>query len=229
MPEKICSTDGCTRRVLARQLCASHYSAWHRRQRKYTITCAACGAEAQASRKHAKCCSLECWNTEQLQDKERRAIQGKLPVLYRGATRQPQASHLRTNRRLTSGQCRICNKWFVSLHLDVTCSSECKVIRDRESRRQHKDRRRAVKRDAYRADVHRRRVFEADGYRCHLCRRKTDSTKAAPHPRSPTIDHVIPISRGGTHEPANCRTACFQCNATKGDRGGGEQLLLLAV
>ncbi|MEU2106485.1 HNH endonuclease signature motif containing protein [Nocardia sp. NPDC019255] len=72
-------------------------------------------------------------------------------------------------------------------------------------------------------------MFESDGYRCHLCRRKTDPTKVAPHPRSPTIDHVIPLSKGGTHEPSNCRTACFHCNATKGDRGGGEQLLLIAV
>lgn len=58
---------------------------------------------------------------------------------------------------------------------------------------------------------------------------KTDPTKAAPHPNSPTIDHVIPLAQGGTHEPPNCRTACFQCNSHKGDRGGGEQMLLVAI
>ena len=43
------------------------------------------------------------------------------------------------------------------------------------------------------------------------------------HPLSPTIDHVIPLSKGGTHEPGNCRLACFRCNAIKSDGGGGEQ------
>lgn len=137
--------------------------------------------------------------------------------------------HVRTARRLTSGRCRKCQTWFVSLHLDVTCSDECKTAHNRDVRKIGKDRRRARKRDAYRADVYRLKVFEADGYRCHLCRRKTDPTAVVPHPRAPTIDHVIPLARDGTHEPSNCRTACYRCNSAKGDRGGGEQLLLLAI
>lgn len=33
-----------------------------------------------------------------------------------------------------------------------------------------------------------------------------------------TIDHVIPLSRGGTNELSNLRPACRQCNMAKGDR-----------
>lgn len=32
------------------------------------------------------------------------------------------------------------------------------------------------------------------------------------------IDHVIPLSRGGTHWPANLRPACADCNLRKGNR-----------
>lgn len=71
------------------------------------------------------------------------------------------------------------------------------------------------------------KVFEADGYRCHLCGKKTDPTKSVPHLRAPTIDHVVPLSKGGLHERANCRTACFSCNSAKQDRGGGEQFALV--
>lgn len=33
-----------------------------------------------------------------------------------------------------------------------------------------------------------------------------------------TIDHVIPVSRGGSNLPANLRPACWTCNTSKGDR-----------
>lgn len=33
-----------------------------------------------------------------------------------------------------------------------------------------------------------------------------------------TIDHVIPLSRGGTNELSNLRPACRECNMAKGNR-----------
>lgn len=33
-----------------------------------------------------------------------------------------------------------------------------------------------------------------------------------------TIDHVIPLSRGGEHLPANVQAACLRCNSAKHDR-----------
>ena len=33
-----------------------------------------------------------------------------------------------------------------------------------------------------------------------------------------TIDHVMPLSRGGKHEPANLVAACYSCNSSKGAR-----------
>ena len=91
------------------------------------------------------------------------------------------------------------------------------------------ERRRAREKKAFVQDVNRAKVFAADGYRCHLCGDMTDKSKQAPHPLAPTIDHVIPLSVGGKHEPTNCRTAHSRCNSAKNNRGGGEQMLLLTV
>jgi 5-methylcytosine-specific restriction endonuclease McrA len=44
---------------------------------------------------------------------------------------------------------------------------------------------------------------------------------------SPTIDHVIPVSQGGTDDLANLKLAHMICNAKKGKFGGNEQLLLV--
>ena len=94
---------------------------------------------------------------------------------------------------------------------------------------QAKDRRRASKRAAYVEDVNRLKVFERDKWTCHLCHRRIWRYRdmKPPHPRSPTIDHVVPFDRDGTHEPANVALACFWCNSNKGNRGGGEQLALV--
>ena len=225
-----CSTDGCDRPVLGRGLCATHYSYWHRSQKKYTVICEACGATSTAGRDGQRYCSLRCVARAKADAAAEVQRRRRLPVRYTGPRHHaPLTIHVKTRNRLTSGQCRVCEQWFVSQHFDVTCSAECRTIRNAERRRTDRERRRATKRNAYRADVHRAKVYASDGYRCHLCGKKTDPTKSVPHPKAPTIDHVIPLAAGGTHEPDNCRTACFLCNATKGDRGGGEQLLLLAI
>lgn len=33
-----------------------------------------------------------------------------------------------------------------------------------------------------------------------------------------TVDHVVPLSKGGKHEQANLAPACFSCNSSKGAR-----------
>lgn len=137
----------------------------------------------------------------------------------------------RSRTRFVSAQCAICGEWFIGdrqqhFNRGNGASARCS---DRCTRRAGKDTRRARKRDAYVADVNRRRVFESDGWRCHICGKRVKRTATAPDPMAPTIDHVIPLARGGTHEPSNCRTAHFGCNSSKSDAGGGEQMLLLAV
>lgn len=224
-----CSHDGCERVVLGRGMCAPHYSYWHRAQKRYTITCVVCEKTVQVARANSKCCSRACASIMGVHASGKQ-LRSKELVLYTGPRlQQPPIVHVRTASRLTSGQCRTCGEWFVSRNLDVTCSLECFKTHRRDQKHANEHRRRARQKAAFVANVYRKKVFEADQYRCHLCGKKTDKTKKVPHPKAPTIDHVVPLNRGGTHEPANCRTACFSCNSSKRDRGGGEQLLLLAV
>ena len=237
MPTKVCNQVGCERTIQARGLCGTHYSYWHRAQKQYAITCGHCGLTAKVGRPGAKYCSLHCSSLAALksarpmrvaQMREARQARSQL-VPYMGPRHAViSPAHMRGHITWRTGQCKVCATWFTTWNTDVTCSAECQRRNQADVKRACKDRRRARKRNAYVADVSPRKVFEADGYRCHICRRKTDPTKAAPHPKAPTVDHVIPLARHGTHEPRNCRTACFRCNAAKGDRGGGEQLLLMA-
>ena len=54
------------------------------------------------------------------------------------------------------------------------------------------------------------------GFKCHYCTKKMktkDRTKY--HPRSFSIDHATPLSRGGTHEIENLVFCCLACNMIK--------------
>ncbi len=51
------------------------------------------------------------------------------------------------------------------------------------------------------------------GRRCYLCGCDWDTLSAPDR----TVDHVIPLSQGGTNWPANLRPACKSCNSGKHD------------
>lgn len=59
-------------------------------------------------------------------------------------------------------------------------------------------------------------IFDRDGWVCYLCENPVDPTASWPHPMMPSIDHVIPISRGGEHSRSNVRCAHLGCNLRKG-------------
>lgn len=61
---------------------------------------------------------------------------------------------------------------------------------------------------------YRDQVFLRDGHRCVYCGASERLT----------LDHVIPVSRGGSNEPTNLATCCAQCNATKQARTPQEWL-----
>jgi hypothetical protein len=56
------------------------------------------------------------------------------------------------------------------------------------------------------------KIIERDGYFCYICKNKFGKKE------KPTIDHWIPLSKGGTWDLSNLRLAHRECNIWKGDR-----------
>ncbi|MBQ1064490.1 HNH endonuclease [Micromonospora sp. C41] len=61
-------------------------------------------------------------------------------------------------------------------------------------------------------------VFVRDNWTCQLCGFPVDATASPFDPSSPTVDHVVPLSRGGQHTMANVQCSHLGCNAAKQDR-----------
>lgn len=53
---------------------------------------------------------------------------------------------------------------------------------------------------------------------CQICNAPVLTDAIYPEPLSPTIDHIVPLSRDGKHQADNVQLAHWLCNARKSDR-----------
>lgn len=68
-----------------------------------------------------------------------------------------------------------------------------------------------LKRKDYLTKSIRHEVFKRDGYKCCECSKTKNES-------SLEIDHILPISRGGSDELDNLQTLCSACNRSKSNR-----------
>ena len=68
----------------------------------------------------------------------------------------------------------------------------------------------------------RQAVYERDNFTCQFCGNALPSEKL-------TIDHIIPLSKGGVDEITNYVTACFECNQKKVDMPMGDFAKVIAI
>lgn len=130
--------------------------------------------------------------------------------------------------------CMICSKPLTRYQHILCDSKECKREYERTNpdritqRRIVSKRRRARKRAAFVEDVDVLVHLRWQHGKCYHCNHKIDLTKSAPHSKSLTLDHLVPLALGGDHSYANTVASCWDCNCSiKGVRPIGEQLKLV--
>ena len=128
------------------------------------------------------------------------------------------------NSYLITKTCVVCGEAFKTYRgKQVTCSKECSDAKDRE-RRNHQNtsfRSRCKKYGVYfdakvKADL----VIKRDGCVCQICGKRCDPSDKRWGffgPDYPTLDHIRPLSKGGTHTWDNVQCACGMCNSEKRD------------
>lgn len=67
-----------------------------------------------------------------------------------------------------------------------------------------------------------RKIWKRDNYICQYCFKDLSSSMITEFKRLPhgdiTVDHIIPLIKGGTWRMYNLVTACRKCNGSKGGR-----------
>lgn len=89
---------------------------------------------------------------------------------------------------------------------------------NRERKREKDRRRRARLLAAFVADVDADAIWDRDKGLCGICSELIDPELPWPNKMCKTLDHITPLAKGGTHEPANVQLAHAVCNSRKNDR-----------
>jgi len=83
---------------------------------------------------------------------------------------------------------------------------------------QYSAERRAKRKAQFVENINHNKIYERDGFICKLCGKQVDVSFKFPNPLSPSIDHIIPLSKGGLHCAENVQLAHLGCNVSKGNR-----------
>jgi 5-methylcytosine-specific restriction endonuclease McrA len=237
VPFRVCELEGCDKLVdeWNRRVCQMHRKRL-RRTGTYELrvppeqlrTCVGCGVSFTSHQPAQVRCRKECgrgWKP--VQRPPCRMCGGPISgtrnrLCSAECTKAAATAWVRANRpasERTSKTCRHCGTAFTGYDNALYCAPEC-------TKRAAKTRRKARQHGAYIEDVWRAKVYERDGYVCQLCRKPIKRDAVVPHPKAGTLDHVLPLAVGGTHEYANVQTAHFMCNSVK---GAGDAQLVLAL
>lgn len=171
--------------------------------------CEWCGKEFLTSSKITRTCSAACSNWI----KPTTSKVCHLKVTEEQATSLPRrTTSLPRRTRFVSFKCTWCGEWcvgdrsaFWSLQKEPTCSSRCL-----------KKKSKAKSKGFQVSDSVRNAVYERDSWVCQICGEPTSRTYDHSDPKSPTLDHIIPRSKGGSDSIDNLRLAHALCNSLRG-------------
>jgi 5-methylcytosine-specific restriction endonuclease McrA len=157
-------------------------------------TCERCGQPFHPKTKRARWCSTRC------HDAYRWVIEYRRNHPWHNAAERP---------------CHRCGTLTKASRRGRTACARCKAIVDRINHKTAKWRRKARMKGADVQPFRPHDVHMRDGYRCQICGTKTNPKASPCSDRYPTLDHIIPLSRGGAHSRENTQTACRRCNMAK--------------
>ena len=118
-------------------------------------------------------------------------------------------------------------RWRTEHSAEIRAYSARYWVEHREEKQEYDRRRRIAHPETYREANHRYRalkvgatiervhaveVYERDRYRCHVCGRLVPA-------RERSLDHLVPLSRGGAHSLSNVALAHKRCNFKRYNSG----------
>ncbi len=111
--------------------------------------------------------------------------------------------------------CLECGSVFVPKHID---SKRCSDVCIKKYNNRYKDKRynELKKIRAYDSSISINEIIRRQGDKCYLCDEVVEVDSHYNSDYYPSIEHVIPISKGGTHEWHNVKLAHRKCNSEKG-------------
>jgi len=243
---KLCAHQGCYKPSRTKNLCYTHYTRFRKhgsssacREKNYLSQCVTCKITFNSIGKNQMYCSKLCLTRhhrgttakEIAEREERRKRNNAISLLIKNikAIRDKKKKEEKEHKK-TICYVKICSSCSVQFITNgqgnkMFCSIDCrkKAQRNsewyRRSKRIEKAKRRAKIKANFIDRVDPFVVFERDEWTCQICRIETPKyLRGTNDDRSPQLDHIIPLAKGGMHSYANTQCLCRKCNIFKGDK-----------
>lgn len=201
----LCVIEGCSGVITAHDWCSKHYTRWIR----HGDPNARLAGEVVDGKRICPRCN---------EDKP-------LSDWGKGACRECLAKRVADRRRKNPAPpkrdvacvCDYCGTPFMgNKRRRRYCSSDCAEAGKNRANWPHMVARRARLRDAFVESFDRLEIFERDGWVCGICGEPVDPAAKWPSAMSASLDHIVPVARGGKHSRANAQCAHLFCNVQKG-------------
>ena len=170
-----------------------------------------------------------CRKDAQQQRERERQVQKEHEAQKKAQQRAERSSRTVSDelaKRLAIHVCKNCGKEFCQMvtgyNSHLYCSEACQ--KRWFNRKANEKRYRKLMARQHDPDITLDKLFKRDGGICYLCGRECDWTDGEQRDGTfvagdnyPSIDHVVPVSKGGTHTWNNIKLACRRCNLMKRD------------
>ena len=149
----------------------------------------------------------------------KRATDKKWKANNRKKTRAHYRRWAANNREKTRAHYR---KWIANNREKSRAYSRKWAANNPEKIRAQGQKRRAQIASVFLETVREDRVYQRDNWLCQICGEPVDPELKHPNPKSVSLDHIIPLSRGGEHSYANTQCSHLVCNLRKGSKLKGK-------
>lgn len=172
-----------------------------KRQSIGNVSCMNCGARFELSRLGQKFCTNSCAKNHSFKINYAKIVEARE----------------KEREAVPNRECRQCGKTFTPTHRDVSrqkfCSSVCNM-------RHHSSELHARRMEIMTAPTADKIdwlvVGDRYGWKCGMCSCEVvKEHRGKRRLTTPEIDHVVPLSKGGTHTYNNIQLLCFPCNRSK--------------
>lgn len=217
---KSCIVDGCEGSILARGWCSMHWNRW------YKTGTTADPVNGHPLLKHCGSCdNVYPRNAENFH--RHKGTSDGLDAYCKPCARERRKRYLEANR----GRINVARRdaYWADPEMQRAIRREWVAAnperaKDISSEAFHRRRAAMASVDAERFAPS--EIFDRDGWRCGICDRRISKDLRYPDPLSVSLDHIVPLARGGDHTRANTQAAHLRCNLRK-HCGGTDQLKLL--
>jgi len=200
------------------------------------ISCDTCGTKFQHHMPNTKYCSRKCRNeaVSQRSQKTRIWVSGKCLECGQWFITKHRVNGTRlcsrtcavkhgNRKRSTALSERPCVECGITVYLEYGsrgqrfCSDRCRRRRiNKYKERNHRERAQKYGVE-YQPGITTIKVCNRDGWVCALCGDPINPMITWPDDLSKSLDHIVPLSKGGGHTWTNVQAAHLRCNVDKGD------------